>query len=59
MPDFKEEIHRAFGAGPMPDEDVIEELAQHAGATYEAARADGRSQAQAVEHVRALIEKWK
>jgi putative ABC transport system permease protein len=41
------------------DDDVIEELAQHASATYERARADGSSQADADARVMDLIERWR
>jgi hypothetical protein len=42
--DWHTRIRAAFAAERhVPDDDVIEELAQHAAATYEAARADDRS----------------
>src|SRR5262245_31153585 len=40
------------------DDSVIEELAQHATAAYEAARADGATTAEAEARVRALIGSW-
>jgi len=43
---------------PDPDEDVVLELAQHAEAEDEAARADGLSDAAARERVAALIDGW-
>src|SRR5207245_6021201 len=58
MPDFKDDIRRAFGPDRAPDGDIVEELAQHAAATYEAARADGSGQADAERQVRALIDAW-
>lgn len=44
--------------GKVPDETVVEELAQHAAAAYEAARADGASIERAEADVRALIVSW-
>jgi putative ABC transport system permease protein len=41
-----------------PDADVVEELAQHAAATDEAARADGCDVAEATRRVDALIAAW-
>src|SRR5262245_16408636 len=40
------------------DDTVVEELAQHAAAAFEAARADGQSIADAEARVRALIASW-
>ena len=41
------------------DPDVIEELAQHAEATYDALRADGASEAEAVARIDQLIDGWR
>jgi predicted permease len=41
------------------DPDVIEELAQHAESTYEALRADGASDADAIARIDQLIEGWR
>ena len=41
-----------------PDDGVVEELAQHASASYEAARADGLSVDEAERRVRALVDGW-
>jgi putative ABC transport system permease protein len=45
--------------GRAPDEDVIEELAQHARAMYDAARADGCSQDDADRRVAEQIDQWR
>jgi predicted permease len=45
-------------AGQPPADDVIEELAQHARAMYDAARADGRSCAEAERSVELQIVLW-
>jgi predicted permease len=42
----------------LPDEDVVEELAQHARTTYNAARADGCSHEEAAHRVDDLIVVW-
>ncbi len=42
-----------------PDDDVVEELAQHARAMYDTARADGLADAEALAHVEAQIERWR
>lgn len=56
--DWRTHVREAFGADSLPDNDVIEELAQHAAATYEAAVADGREPADAVREVAAQISSW-
>jgi putative ABC transport system permease protein len=45
-------------SGHVPDDDVIEELAQHAQSMYDAARADGRSRAGAEHAVDLQIALW-
>jgi len=57
--DFGDRIRRALrtGSGP-PDEDVVEELAQHAEATYQAARAEGASAAEADARVEEQLAAW-
>src|SRR3982751_1752641 len=50
-------IRLAFGP-VAPDDDVIEELAQHAEATYAAARAEGDSEAAAIARVDDQIAAW-
>jgi predicted permease len=57
--DWKPLIAAALSARDhAPDGDVVEELAQHARATYDAARAEGLSHADARAHVEALIACW-
>lgn len=57
--DWKARIRTAFAARPhTPDEDVVEELTQHAAATYQAARAEGCDAAEATRRVEALIAAW-
>ncbi len=46
-------------AGRPPDEGVIEELAQHAQAMYDAARADGLPPEEADQRVSELLELWR
>src|SRR5512132_3470816 len=46
-------------AGAPADEDVVEELAQHARALYEQTRADGGSHEDADERVAAEIARWR
>jgi putative ABC transport system permease protein len=53
-----ERIRSAF-AGSLVDQDILEELAQHAEATYDALRADGASEADAIRKIDALIEGWR
>src|SRR2546423_2965559 len=50
-------IRLAFGP-VTPDADIIEELAQHAEATYAARRADGASEAEAIARVDEQIAEW-
>src|SRR5688500_4117792 len=54
--DWKARIRLALA--PPVDEDVLEELAQHAAATYAAARAEGCDAAQAEERVSVQIQAW-
>ena len=57
--DWKTRIAAALAAaGHGPDPDIVEELAQHARATYAAARADGHTDADAVAHVDREIAGW-
>jgi len=55
--DWKALVRAGF-APRTPDEDVIEELAQHAAATYEAARADGADAEEARAQATAQIAAW-
>ena len=58
MPDWRQRIEAAF-ANTGIDRDILEELAQHAEATYEAHRADGLSADQATARIDVLIEGWR
>lgn len=53
-----ERIRSAF-AGSSVDPDVLEELAQHAEATYDSLRADGLSGSDAIAKIDALIDGWR
>lgn len=59
--DWKARIRAAFAIDDLarPDDDVIEELSQHAAAAYEAARADGQSSVDAERQVDLLIAGWR
>src|SRR6266542_3526034 len=58
--DWKARLRAAFALdGHTPDDDVLEELSQHAAAAYERARADGCSQADAERHVDTLVAEWR
>ncbi|MEO6237770.1 MAG: ABC transporter permease [Vicinamibacterales bacterium] len=55
--DWKTRLREAFGEA-SPDDDVLEELAQHAAATYAAARAEGGDEADAMSRVARQIAAW-
>src|SRR5439155_16937137 len=58
--DWKSRVRTAFaGASHMPDDDVIEELAQHARAMYDTARADGCSHEEAEQRLVAQLDRWR
>ena len=58
--DWRARVQGTFHAATDdPDADVIEELAQHAEATYESARAEGLSPEEAEGRVARLIESWR
>jgi putative ABC transport system permease protein len=58
--DWKAHLRSALtDKGHSPDDDVLEELSQHAAATYEAARAQGRSHADAMSQIKPLITEWR
>lgn len=58
--DWKSRVRSTFGASAqIPDDDVIEELAQHARAMYETARADGYSHDAADPRVADQLERWR
>src|SRR5438874_6476603 len=54
---WKSRLIEAFGAN-RPDDDVLEELSQHASATYSAARAEGLDAADAERRVDLQIQAW-
>src|SRR5262245_16679960 len=57
--DWRAEIRREFARlGSQVDDGVVEELAQHAAAAFEAARADGQPAVDAEAKIRMLIESW-
>ncbi|HJR58041.1 MAG TPA: ABC transporter permease [Vicinamibacterales bacterium] len=59
MRNWRAEISAALAkAGHDPDHDVLEELAQHAQAVYDAARADGASPADAATAVERQVAVW-
>src|SRR6188768_1821658 len=55
---MRDRIQSAF-EGLSVDSDIIEELSLHAEATYDALRADGASDAAAIEKIDQLIEGWR
>jgi predicted permease len=57
---WKTRIEAAFAAeSQIPDNEVIEELAQHARALYETARADGCSHEDADARVNQEVDRWR
>ena len=58
MPDLSARIRTAFASAPV-DRDILDELTQHAEATYAALRADGASEAEAIEKIDQLIDGWR
>jgi hypothetical protein len=58
--DWKSRVRSTFAAtARVPDDDVIEELAHHARAMYETARADGLSHDAADQRVADQLERWR
>jgi len=58
--DWSARVRQAFDrSGRTPDDDVIEELAQHARATYEAVRTDGGARDDAERAVAQLLAQWR
>lgn len=55
---MRDRIERAFRGSGL-DADILDELAQHADATYAALRADGASEAEAHARVAGLIAGWR
>jgi putative ABC transport system permease protein len=59
MPDWKRSIRDRFeAAGRIVDQDIVDELSQHADRVHERARAEGRSADEATQEVEALIAAW-
>jgi putative ABC transport system permease protein len=57
--DWKPRIRLALSrTGTAPDEEILDELAQHARAMYESARADGASREEAAHRVELQIALW-
>src|SRR5689334_5519403 len=58
--DWHARIRQALADAPyLPDDDVIEELALHAGAAYDAARSSGGSEEDAERRVDELVQRWR
>ncbi len=57
--DWNARISAELNRTGRPDADVVEELAQHAAAAYEQARADGCSHDEAEARVSVLIDRWR
>ena len=57
--DWKAHIRAALKDARVPDDDVLEELAQHASSTYESARADGCTAEEASSRVDREIAEWR
>jgi putative ABC transport system permease protein len=58
MPEWGSRIRSAFASVAI-DSDILDELALHAEATYEELRADGVSEAEALEKIDRLIDGWR
>ena len=57
--DWNQRIRAVFGSAEhVPDDDVIEELAQHVQALYETSRADGLSREGAEAKIAELMQSW-
>ena len=60
MHSWKDRVRAAFLASARtPADDIVEELAQHARSTYEAARADGCTVEKAEARVTELLDRWQ
>lgn len=58
MRDLNARVRSAF-AGSMIDLDILEELSQHAESTYDALRAEGLSESDAIARIDQLIDGWR
>ncbi|HSL22257.1 MAG TPA: ABC transporter permease [Vicinamibacterales bacterium] len=56
--DYRDRIRAEFAGRPAPDEDVIEELAEHAAALYRSARAEGCSREEAERRLQGQLSAW-
>ena len=56
--DWKARVRAAFASRTIPDDDIVEELAQHAALAFEAARADGCDPAEAGRRVETHLAAW-
>ena len=56
--DWQAHVRQALSGGRLPDDDVIEELAQHAADRWQAAKAGGRSDEEALAHVDRQLRIW-
>jgi putative ABC transport system permease protein len=57
--DWKSRVREAFAGHALPDDDVLDELAEHAQAIYETARTHGFAHDEANERVAQHIESWR
>lgn len=57
--DWKERLRHAFESAHVPDDDVLDELAQHAETLYETTRTEGCSHEQACGEVERQIQIWR
>ena len=58
--EWKARVRSAFeSAGTVPDDEVLEELAQHARAAFDSARADGHTPEEADRAVEDLLTRWR
>ena len=58
--DWRARVRAALSLGQaLPDDDVVEELAQHVAQLYDAARAEGVAAAEAEARVVGYIERWR
>lgn len=56
--DYRRLVRAQFAGGTEPDADVIEELAQHAAAVYQAARAEGCEPEEATRRLEEQLAAW-
>src|SRR4030095_15560876 len=57
--DWTTRVRQSLAAAPYsPEDDVVEELAQHASAAFETAQVSGASVEEADRRVQALLDQW-